>query len=90
MKHNILETITFTRHDDGTVTADGFPERIAISPALLAASDPGLMRCVIEYGQFHVHLKLANGRATYEVIEVDYLFGAPLFVAELQTKSMQP
>lgn len=36
--------MTFTRHEDGTVTADRFPEWIAISHELLDSADGRFMR----------------------------------------------
>lgn len=34
------ETITFTRHDDGAVTADHFPKYTSIHAGLMASADP--------------------------------------------------
>lgn len=37
------ETITCTRHADGSVTADHFPQYAAVASELLPAADPALM-----------------------------------------------
>jgi hypothetical protein len=78
------DTITMTRHDDGTVTVHGFPERVLISAALLPVADESLLTLDVSPSQFLMHFSFNNGAATYQVIGYE----SPCFVAELQTRTM--
>lgn len=56
----------FTKHDDGTITVDGWPERVRIHNDLLTTEHPGVS-VVRDYIEFTV----ANGTAKYKVVERD-------------------
>ncbi|WP_147267284.1 hypothetical protein [Streptomyces sp. SDr-06] len=55
-----VETISFTAHADGTVTADHFPAYTSITPELLVTADPR-------------YLRVGWVGLTIEVLGVDYV-----------------
>lgn len=78
------DTITMTRHDDGTVTVLGFPDRVLISTAVIPVADESLVALEVSPDEFLIHFTFANGTATYQVVGYEH----PCFVAELQTGTM--
>ena len=56
-----FDTITVTRHEDGSYTADQFPERVRISAALLVAAQPETITTTVK-------MQFTNGTAIYRVI----------------------
>ena len=62
IQHDI-EAPTFTRHADGRVTVDRFPQVIAVSPEVLFDSDSTLL----QVSDGVVMLTPGNGRAVYRL-----------------------
>jgi hypothetical protein len=57
----------FTRHDDGTITVDGYTDPVYIAPELLFA--PCWLDTVERVGEWTFVLRAANGSATYRVVD---------------------
>jgi hypothetical protein len=69
------EDMFLTENEDGTVTTDGFPDVIGISLRVLADAKPEMLW--VDAGpdpetpddpRFWIHIRLANGRAIYQVM----------------------
>ena len=63
------DIIRFTRHEDKTITVDGFPEEIAVTPELLGSGE-STMRTFVE-------ITAANGRAVYEIVDCESTYPSP-------------
>ena len=71
-------TITFTKHKDGTVTVDGFPDKIEIDHALLT-NDPARIGYMTIKSQNEIAINVANGKATYTRVMEMHTRPATLF-----------
>jgi hypothetical protein len=61
----MLKTITVTRHPDGSLTGDGYPEAIAVSHELVKQADARWLR---REGDL-LYFALSNGSATYRIVD---------------------
>jgi hypothetical protein len=59
-----IQPMTLTKHDDGSVTADDFPEQIAVTPEVVDQHDDRWMR----FDGDDLVLTLSNGTARYRYI----------------------
>jgi hypothetical protein len=57
--------MVFTRHDDGRITANGFPDEVEITDEFLASADPSL----VNRDGDRLWIAVANGRACYLLVE---------------------
>jgi hypothetical protein len=66
-----MDAIVFTRHDDGRITANGFPDEVEITDEFIAAADLSL----VNRDGDCLWITVANGRACYLLTEHSLLRG---------------
>jgi hypothetical protein len=59
--------MTFSRHADGSVTVDEFPDEVTMSQLLM----DGAERSRISMEQDRIRIRVANGEATYIISDRD-------------------
>ena len=64
-------TITATRNDDGSITVDGFPEKIRVSQSFLSSAEKPWFQWSATMDGFH--LLATNGHAEYRFFREDPL-----------------
>ena len=60
------EQITFTRHEDGSITVDKFPDEIEVSADVLQFVGVGVECVVFSIDDFTLDIQASNGHARYE------------------------